>query len=219
MSSTDRSRWRHGASRRRLAASVLVVTGLLAAPARAADGEKVAEVTQLRGTGIVMRGSDSATLAVGVELLSTDRVLTDKDSRAKIRFIDGTVVTVGAGSELYIAEYAATAGARESSLLSLLRGILRAAVAPHPGNPRFEVETRVAVASVRSTDFVVEAKPNATAVFVVEGEVAVSTESPPASVQLGPGFGTDVTAGAPPQPAKQWGARRVQDVLARTSLP
>ena len=69
------------------------------------------------------------------------------------------------------------------------------------------------VASVRSTEWVVEATGAGTAVFSIEGPVAVL--SPLGSVTLATGDGTDVRLGAAPTQPVQWGQARVDRTLAR----
>jgi len=81
------------------------------------------------------------------------------------------------------------------------------------------VTTGTAIASVRSTDWVIEAKPDDTAVFVVDGRVQVVNRGQTGGVLLYPGFGTDVRPDSPPTTPKRWGQARVDSALARTRLP
>ena len=100
--------------------------------------------------------------------------------------------------------------------LTLVLGILRAKLLGPPWRDSFEVRTRAAIASVRSTEWIVESRPLKTSVLVVEGEVAVTGKASRDRVLLGPGMGTDVPLGGVPSPAAAWGAERVADVEART---
>jgi hypothetical protein len=81
------------------------------------------------------------------------------------------------------------------------------------------VTTRTAVASVRSTQWIVDAGADSTGVFAIEGRVTVVDRQMRGGVILDPGYGTDVRAGEPPSQPKRWGQKRVDDVTARTSLP
>ena len=103
-------------------------------------------------------------------------------------------------------------------LLDLVGGILRLNL---PGSwNRFEVITATAVASVRGTDWLIDAQgAQNTAVFVAEGRVEVENIARTGAVLLYPGFGTDVKAGALPTTPKRWAKKRVDAALARTAIP
>jgi hypothetical protein len=83
----------------------------------------------------------------------------------------------------------------------------------------FEVRTRAAVASVRSTDWITEAGKDRSSVFVVSGKVSVTGVAGGARVILEPGQGTDIENGGAPSTPKKWGASRVEQVMARTRVP
>ena len=103
-------------------------------------------------------------------------------------------------------------------MLKLLLGIIRTSLSG-AWSGGFEVQTRAAVAAVRSTDWITEARDDRTAVFGVAGKVAVRALADDTEVVLAKGFGTDVVNGEAPTPPKQWGSSRVEEVLARTRLP
>ena len=98
-------------------------------------------------------------------------------------------------------------------------GILRATVEGAGRQAPFDVRTRAAVASARATEWIVEAKDDSAAVFVVEGRVGVASTGPPHGVVLSAGFGTDIGLDRAPKRPKRWGEARVQDVLRRTQVP
>lgn len=79
----------------------------------------------------------------------------------------------------------------------------------------FEVVTPQAIAAVRGTKWAVDVADGKTSVFVVTGRVAVSRQTGGGGVELGPGDGVDVEAGAAPLTVRQWGAARVAALLAR----
>lgn len=184
-----------------------------------ADVDQVGEVLKQRGSVTAMRDGAIATLDVGAPIYQTDRIVTGPEARVKLQFVDGTVVAIGADTEVELTEYAVIAGNnRLSAVLSLIRGIIRSTVTGGDPPAPFDIRTQAAVASVRSTDWTVEAKNGNTAVFVVEGLVAVTTDQPPAAVLLEPEFGTDVVIGGEPTPPVKWGEPRVSAALANTAL-
>jgi hypothetical protein len=190
------------------------------APA-AAEEAAIGHVVRKSGFVTLTRDDHTRVVPTGAPLLPADRIVTAADGRVEIAFRDRTVVVVGPGSEIIVADYVVDAAdGRLRGLLSLIGGILRATVARASDGGRFEVETRVAVASVRSTDWIVEADGrDHAAVFVVDGVVEVVSKSEKTGVRVEAGYGTDVFAGKAPTPPKQWGKKRVDAALAGTRIP
>lgn len=181
--------------------------------------EAVGEV--LRTQGHVAKRSDAgeAPLAAGASVAVGDTVVTADGAKVDLRFSDGSLLTVGPSSRVEIAHYApAATGGQGEALLSLLNGIIKLIVNDGSRWSRFSVETETAVASVRGTEWLVDAGTGTTAVFVLRGSVEVAgRSSEDGSVTLGPGQGTDVAAGAAPTPPKLWGAKRRFNALTRVS--
>ncbi|MEQ8966920.1 MAG: FecR family protein [Azospirillaceae bacterium] len=201
-------------------AAALIVALLAALPAAAQEdaGEAVGRIGGLIGDArLVSAEGDSRPAAEGVPVELGDRVITGPGSRLELVFADGSRVVIGSTSDLSIERYLTSAGGtRRNAVLSLLDGILRAIV--RPGGGEFEVESRAAVASVRSTELVVDVWRTRTAVFVREGRVDVLGRSGPLRT-LEPGEGVGVRFGGPvPQPGR-WSQERIDEVLARTSDP
>jgi hypothetical protein len=195
---------------------LVAANGLLANARPAVAKEPVAEVSAQRGTVTALRQGSAVLLVRGAPVFRADKIYTYKDAGVKLRFVDGTVVAAGADSRLIVAEYMgeeSTAG----RVIELLQGILRATIS-RVRRGGFDVRTRTAVASARSTDWMVEAKSDTSAVFVIQGEVAVTSLDAPGQVVLGQGDGTDVAVGKPPKDPVQWGQKRVDDFLARTAV-
>ena len=123
-------------------------------------------------------------------------------------------LVIGAASEVRIRRWLVDEPrSRIDIVLSMVTGILRLLGEPIAASRTVEVQTRAAVASVRSTEWVVEATGAGTAVFSIEGAVAV--RSPTGSVTLGSGDGTDVRLLGTPSPPVRWGQPRVERTLAR----
>lgn len=79
----------------------------------------------------------------------------------------------------------------------------------------FQILTPHAIASVRGTTWAVEVEARKTAVFVVEGTVIVVKRGYGSEVLLRGGEGVDADAGPAPLQVRQWGAKRIEDLLAR----
>jgi hypothetical protein len=181
----------------------------------AALADPVGRVVEQAGDAFFVREGEAALLRPGDDLAAEDRVVTAADGKVVIRFDDGSLCTIGPDSELLLADLAAPQG----GWLDLVHGIVRLILAPGSRAAETGVRTRAAVASVRSTEFIVDAKLDHAAVFVAEGTVRVIGRLTGVSVTLQPGEGTDIGLREPPTPPKRWGDQRVQDVTARTTLP
>jgi len=84
-----------------------------------------------------------------------------------------------------------------------------------PERQNFQILTPQAVASVRGTQWIVDAAAGQTSTFVMSGTVSVTRRTGGQSVSLGPGEGVDVDVGSGPLAVKQWPAARVRTLLAR----
>lgn len=216
------NRWLGGRRVTRLFFSALrtAAFGLLViainAPASAAEKEAVGQVVRQQGPVTALRDAVPRALRLGAPVYRGDRIITGTDSKVEIEFPDGSTLSIGASSDVEIEEF--TQVGRRQGSLSLLLGIIRTSLSDLWADG-FEVRTRAAIASVRSTDWVSEAREDKSSIFVVAGSVEVTGLAEGTRVLLGQDEGTDVEIGGAPTPPKRWGSARVEDVLARTRLP
>ncbi|MGQ9371125.1 FecR family protein [Azospirillum sp. ST 5-10] len=203
---------------RRLA--FLPVLWLLLAGAAAA--QPVGEVVTLIGQAERVRGGAAEPVVRGMAVEPGDVLNTGPAGRLRIRFVDGSTGVLGVESTLTVARFAQPGGAgTRDAALELGRGILRSiAETVRPGQ-RFDVRTPTAVASVRSTEWIVVITPEGTGVLALDGRVAVRGTAAGAArpVVLEPGEGTDVAPGRPPTPPARWSPARVGGVTDATALP
>lgn len=181
--------------------------------ANAQDGEPIGEVANLSGPAVVLRDGEPESLYRGADVYRGDHVRTLEATKLRIAFADGSKLVLGARSKVAIRRHAPAEG---RGTLELLRGILRAVLPDTSDWNRYDVESRNAVASVRSTEWVVVLGSEQTSVFVVDGTVGVRASE--TEVQLQSGDGTDVPFGDPPGAPVQWGQARVDRVLNQTTL-
>jgi hypothetical protein len=87
----------------------------------------------------------------------------------------------------------------------------------HPAEQRRDLQilTPQAVASVRGTEWAMEAKPGRTSALFLAGVVNVARANATASVVLRSGQGVDVTSEGGPLRAKRWPANRIKALLAQ----
>jgi len=83
-----------------------------------------------------------------------------------------------------------------------------------PGTEPFQILTPQAIASVRGTQFVVDAAANLTRVFVIDGHVAVTRRDGADEAQLYAGDGIELEENAP-LAVKRWPDQKVARLLAR----
>ncbi len=178
--------------------------------------EAVGEVVQQQGVVTALRATTARSLRLGASIFRGDRIITAARAKVEIAFADGSTLSLGPDTSVDVASYSPRAEQRGD--LFLLIGIIRTRLS-NLWSDGFKVRTRAAVASVRSTEWITEAREDRSSVFVISGRVGVTAMATDVSVDLSEGEGSDIEVGGSPSPPTQWGAARVEDVLARTRLP
>lgn len=151
-----------------------------------------AELLQLQGQVWRLRGGQRQALAAGELLHEGDRLLSDAQSSAVLRFVDGTRVLLRPGSELDLqALRQAPSGGR--SVLGLQTGGVEADVPPTaqpPARPRLELRTPVAHLGVRGTRLRSQRLDGgAQTLEVISGQVeARATRGPAQAIVAGQGW-------------------------------
>lgn len=196
---------------------LVAVFSLIASMSMAA-ADTIARLIQGDGEVVRVRDGVSEPLTVGAGLREGDRLLTGTDARATLMFLDGTHLLVGPETELALSRYVTgVSGRRSGGVVSVFEGIVRLLVQPGLPGSVLDVRGRTAIASVRSTELVLQTEDGRTAVFVAEGAVDVRRIGDEETVSLGEGDGVDAFDDRPlPEPVR-WGAGRVAEVMALTS--
>ena len=189
----------------------------LLAAGRGLAANGIGRVTRAQGSLAAVRGSAIVGLAAGDDVFVDDILRTGADSRALIDCADGLQIAIGPGTEMAVRSFVTDEPGGIRVVLGLLQGITRLIGGLVEGGRSIEIDTRTAVASVRSTEWLVESTAKGTGVLSIVGEVTVRALAGGAVV-LRPGEGTDVVPGAPPKAPAIWGAARRQDAIARTTL-
>lgn len=204
---------------RRIPLAALAVLGCtLPVEVEAQTSPGACAVASLRGPATILRDGAAIPARTGTALHGDDQLVTGARSRLKVSCHAGFDITIGANTSVSMRAIAET-GAASRSIIDMIGGILRVTLAPHVPRDRLELRTPTAVAAARSTAWVTEASAASTAVFVIAGEVAVSSRADGRTVVLPPGFGTDVAAGAAPATPARWGQPRAERALQRTADP
>lgn len=109
--------------------------------------QQVGRFVQLRGTATIERGKSPVSAKLKDGILASDTITTAAASRAKLLFIDDSVLTMSDNSKLVVKEFIYSKGEQGKSVFNLLDGKMRSVV----GKTKFEVHTPTAVAAARGT--------------------------------------------------------------------
>jgi len=156
---------------------VLVLALLTGLPMEGQAAEDVSKVIAVRGKAVIERGKKERDARVNDGLLIVDTVSTREQARAKLLFLDDSVLTLGENSQVVIQEYVSRKDERGRSVFNLVEGVMRTVV----GRTRFEVHTPTAVAAARGTIINFRAGERNgkrfTLIQCVEGDVGVRSAS------------------------------------------
>ncbi len=141
--------------------------------------DEVGTIVAIRGKAFIERDKESLEAKVKDSLFMNDTVLTKEASRAKLLFIDDSVLTLGENSQVVIREVIYSKHKVGQSIFNLLEGKMRSIV----GKNHFEVHTPTAVAAARGTVIlfetgVTEDGRKFTIMICTEGEVLASPLDP-----------------------------------------
>jgi hypothetical protein len=204
--------------------SVIIMTLAGLPSALAEDGLRNCIVSRISGGEVTLDIGGTVGAATEGQMVPVGTIVTTgPDSRLEIGCDDGVTVTVGAASRIDLAALAGPKGEDRNILLRLFGGIV-GIDAPNRTWGKFEVETDLAIASVRSTAWLVEASPEkGTGIFVKRGKVAVRAGDDQAllaegeGVDIPPAIGTGVrgviasgTLAAEMKPVVKWGDKRLK---------
>ncbi|MFH1790445.1 MAG: FecR family protein [Candidatus Omnitrophota bacterium] len=142
----------------------------------------VGKITYVEGRVDGHKAGDAAyfPLIAGEEVCGGDVVRTKSYSKAEITFNDGSVLRLGASSQVRVKEYGVSeAGDREKALVQLDRGKIRVIVAKAADKAAFRVATPNVSGSVKGSDIFVAYQMSATNILVAEGTFSVINKALP----------------------------------------
>ncbi len=191
-----------------------LITALAPVAAQAQDSRRCL-VSGLEGDGAQFEiGGHGSPLGLGSLPKGTEAITTGADTRLEITCLDGLVLTVGPDTRIMLGELQGMTGPESSLVMELLRGIV-GVVAPYRNWDVFEIRTPVAIASVRSTEWLVGHNAvTGTSVYVRKGRVAVG--SPSTDLELDEGEGVALAGTRSVGTVPDWDSRRL--VAAQNAL-
>lgn len=134
----------------------------------------IAYINDFEGECDLRRKGDKEVRAVYdifTPLYAGDTVMTGFSSNAEIVFDDATIIKLGPNSRMSVRSL--DRKGKNKTVLDLLKGSLMAVVRKLNDKEEFSVRTKMAMAAVKGTEFIIEAGDNER-VGVYEGSVAVS---------------------------------------------
>lgn len=165
-----------------------------------AEEQQVGRFVQMKGTATIQRGQKQIPAEVKAGIIASDSITTGSASRAKLLFIDDSVLTLSDKSKLVVREFIHSKGEQGKSVFNLLDGKMRSVV----GRTKFEVHTPTAVAAARGTviyfDVGMVNNQSYSKIICLEGKVEIrnSISTVAGQVTLTPGTMVVVRANEPP---------------------
>lgn len=188
--------------------SLSMVTG---ANAQSTAESRQCSIAGIEGSSVQVEREGSIEPAVrDYALQSGDRIRTGVASRTEIACDDGTKVTVGPETAIDLGNLAGPASSDQNIFIDLFSGIA-GFIAPKRSWKSFDVRAPRAIASVRSTEWLVLADAAKTSVFVRKGAVEVSPDGALSDVlQIGQGIDIEQGMRAVSFPVRVWPEDRVR---------
>ena len=187
----------------------LLLVGLSGQVSAQAPGK--CAITHVEGEAVVSaRGVGRRSAVVGLGLGTNATLRTGTNTRVVMRCSGDLRVVVGPESAITVS--GVLEGGRTPLGLRLLNGI-SGFLLDSNGRNDVQVRTPSAVAAVRSTEWAIQVKDRASAVFARDGRVFVFGQDGN-NVQLGPDEGVDVTRSGEVGPVVRWGQARIDNFEA-----
>ncbi len=157
---------------------LVLAIGVLAIGAAIAAGFVGQAVKTLGDVHVTRDGSDLS-VGPGTALQLGDLIKTGPGARLRLRFVDGSILTLGENTSLSIDIFAVD-GTNNSRtvVLTLLAGIVNTAAAKSGENQfDYQIKTPNAYSAVRGTKWIVNAPKGSTGVYVLSGAVELGSNS------------------------------------------
>lgn len=192
------------------------------APAGQVGPERAGTVASLIPDGAVQRQGQGPQLALKVDdAVGWEDVLrTSQNGRVRIPLSDGSFLNLGNGSTLRVV---GSGTERQRARMELTSGVMRVWVAKlTQTSSNFEVQTPTAAATgTLGSDFIIEAHPEVTTVYCLEGLISIHNVDAALTGQavLHAGELTTIASGLPPSAPVEAASTLLQAEITQTVLP
>ena len=134
---------------------LMVLSVLSVAPAAA----QIARVKQSVGTAVIERGSARLPAVPGVQLAAGDRLVTGKDGRISVTFVDNTRFAIGPNSDVAVSQFDYDHTRQRGAFVTQVNRGSLAVVSGRiakSGRDAMKVRTPNSLLGVRGTRFIIE---------------------------------------------------------------
>lgn len=134
---------------------LVLMVALTGSPARS----EIARIKSSSGAAIVQRGASHLPASIGQQLLPGDMLVTGKDGRISLTFIDNTRFAIGPNSRIAVSKFEYDRTRQQGSFITQVdRGSLAVVSGKiaKSGRDAMKVQTPNSILGVRGTRFIVE---------------------------------------------------------------
>jgi hypothetical protein len=215
-------RHRLHAALRLVAATVFCVCAILLA-SEAFAAAYVAQAVKTRGDIRITRDGSDLSCSMGTAVQLGDVIKTGADARLRLRFVDGSILTLGENTRLSVDLFAVDAANKSRTVvLTVLEGIVNAAAAKSGENKfDYQIKTPSGYSAVRGTKWITGYRQSVMGVYVLNGtvEMGANGDKPPVMINGGQ-WGSIDAAGAlsPAQPTTPEILKAVMDATSDTAM-
>jgi hypothetical protein len=216
------------------ALQIIVVLSLCLYSGWAQAGSLAGSVVGLAGQVLVDRGGQRYGLRLGDQVFVDDTFTVSAGAKLRLRMNDGSILSLASETTLRIDAYTLnSAGQRQSAVMTLVGGLVRAITALGGQPSVFEINTAVGNCGARSTDWFAGvltaspppgsrlsgAAPGTAFVVVLSGTVALTSRATGREVLIPPEYGSRLDAGRDPYPPVRHTQAEFDRLIARTDVP
>jgi hypothetical protein len=182
----------------------------------------VGQILFSKGQLHVIHQGQTQTATRGSKIWLGDTLITGNNSRALLRFADGTRTTLGDNTEYQIQTFSLDQTGQSRAVYKLVKGVFKTVTGAIASNDKsHQVETALGTIGIRGTTFwggyLVADKLD---VLLIDGEHAVVVSNALGSQELNrSGEGTTLSSQQPPGPVKNWPQAKVDRAYATVAWP
>jgi hypothetical protein len=200
---------------------ILLLITLIIVYTAIANAQEAGQVVALKGRATIERERKIAQAVLKEKIYLNDIIQTMEASRAKLLFVDDSLLTLAERTKLFVKEYFYSEEKKRSrTILNLIDGKMRSLV----GNADFEVHTPTVVVAARGTYFITwigeEDGIPVTDVYVISGSVDVRNINPAivGVVRLEGGMMSRIHRDKPPLPPTRAPDTIVKELIDATEI-
>jgi hypothetical protein len=210
------------AARQLVVAAVLCVS-LILLTSQVFAAAFVAQAVKTRGDIRITRDGGDLSCSMGTALQLGDVIKTGTGARLRLRFVDGSILSLGENTSLSIDLFAVDAGNKSRTVvLTVLQGIVNATAAKS-GESKFDYQIKTAngYSAVRGTRWLVSFQQTLMTIYVLNGTVELGGAGGKPPVMVNGGQWGSVDAGgaiSPVQPTTPEMLKPMLDATADTAM-